>query len=71
MDKWRRYHFILNIRMDDENSRLATALISVQKEIPFYFGQFVNEVFTVEKQLVTICLKRSRNDMQNTFVGVV
>ena len=33
--------FKLNIRADDEKSRLASALISIQKEIPFYFGRVV------------------------------
>lgn len=62
--------FLLNIRMDDENSRLATALISVQKEIPFYFGQFVNEVFTVEKQVLVNMPEAVQEDMQNTFAGL-
>ena len=59
--------FILNIRTDDEKSRLATALISVQKEIPFYFGRIVNEVFTIEKQLLVNMPEAVQEDMQITF----
>jgi len=62
--------FLLNISMDDENSRLATALITVQKEIPFYFGQIVNEVFTVEKQVLAKMPEAVQEDMQNTIAGL-
>src|SRR5690606_5473717 len=53
-----------------ENSRLATALITVQKEIPFYFGQIVNEVFTVEKQVLAKMPEAVQEDMQNTIAGL-
>ncbi|NYF25112.1 hypothetical protein [Sporosarcina sp. JAI121] len=59
--------FMLTIRLDDEKSRLAAALISVQKEIPFYFGRIVNEVFTIEKQLVVHMPEAIQDDMQITF----
>lgn len=59
--------FLLNLRLEDESSRLAAALISVQKEIPFYFGQIVNEVFTIEKQLLVNMPEAVQEDMQNTF----
>ena len=59
--------FMLNIRMDDENSRLTAALISVQKEIPFYFGRIVNEVFTIEKQLLVDMPEVVQEDMQIMF----
>ena len=59
--------FMLNIRIDDEKSRLAAALISVQKEIPFYFGQVMNEVFTIEKQLLVNMPEAVQEDLQITF----
>ena len=59
--------FVLNISTNDEQSRLATALISVQKEIPFYFGRVVNEVFTIERQLIVNMPVAIQEDMQITF----
>ncbi|MBO0586045.1 hypothetical protein [Sporosarcina sp. E16_8] len=59
--------FMLNIRFDDEKSRLAAALISVQKEIPFYFGRVVNEVFTIDRQLIVNMPATIQEDMQITF----
>ena len=59
--------FKLNIRTDDENSRLASALISIQKEIPFYFGRVVNDLLTIEKQLLVDMPEVVQNDMQITF----
>lgn len=59
--------FMLNLRMEDEKSRLAAALISVQKEIPFHFGRIVNGVFTIEKQLLVDMSEAVQDDMQITF----
>jgi len=59
--------FMVNLRLEDENPRLAAALISVQKEIPFYFGRVVNDVFTIEKQLLVNMPEAVQEDMQITF----
>ena len=60
--------FQLNVKQDDEKSRLASALISNQKEIPFYFGRVENDSFMVEKQLVAMMPETVQNDMQITLV---
>lgn len=60
--------FQLNVRQDDEQSRLASALISIQKEIPFYFGRVENGEFAIDKQLVAQMPELVQNDMQITLV---
>ncbi len=60
--------FQLNVSQDDEQSRLASALISIQKEIPFYFGRVENGEFTIIKQLVAQMPELVQNDMQITLV---
>lgn len=60
--------FQLNVRQDDEQCRLASALISIQKEIPFYFGRVENGEFTIGKQLIAQMPEPVQNDMQITLV---
>lgn len=59
--------FKLNIRADDEKSRLASALISIQKEFPFYFGRVVNDLVTIDKQMLMTIPESVQNDMQITL----